>query len=342
MLLDRNDRQKAGELRLQNGSLEWSIFRSVQGTGSIDLTSGSVPQIDWMHDRVRITYHGRGGDIPFGVWLVSTTGWDTEGPITRTSLQLSDKTELLNWSIGEWFTLPAGTNVVQAVVDIITSRGETAILAEDSDATLLTAQTWDPTDGEVTWLKVVNDLLGLINYNTLWADLAGNLRLSPYTLPTQRPVVAAYGERPFDNLMTPNWSDEADFYRLPTGVRVHVEGDEETPGFVGRADLPPEHPLSAASRDGVPRLRVETREAATQAIADDIASRLLQESINVLRSVTLTHPVDQTQLNDVVLHRPTDLTGAIVNRSVNLQLGAVVEDRIRYNYTGGENLPWLS
>lgn len=338
-LLDRNDRTKTTRLQLTDGSLDWSIFRAVPGSGSITLTLNHEQDqgVDWLHDRLRVTHHNGGQRTPMGVWLLSVPGRDVDGPITTTTIGLSDKTELMNAPIGEWYTVPAGTNVVEHVIGIIEGRGEHAISATESTQTLNTAQTWDPSEG-VTWLQVVNDLLGLINYQTLWADMDGNLRLEPYLLPAQRPIVATYGQRATDLLMRPAWTDEAELFDIPTGVRVHVEGDEDTPGFVGRADLPDSHPLSAAAR-GREILRVERREAPSQMVAHDIAARLLVESTQVLRSVTVTHPVDPTNLNDVVRHRPTGLTAAIVERTARMKIGAVVEDRIRHIYTGGE-LPW--
>lgn len=342
-LLGRDDRVKLPALKWSDGSLEWSLFQAVPGSGQITLTlNQSAEQIDWLHDRIRITHIGEGGvRTPMGVWLLSVTGRDTSGPVTTAPVQLSDKTELLNAPVGDWYTVDAGTTVLDHVIGIVESRGGTVAAAMcpwRSTETLSNPQTWDPAEG-TTWLQVINDLLGLINYQSLWADMDGNLRLTPYLLPSQRPVVGAYGERATDLLMRPQWGDEAELFAIPTGVRVFVDGDEDTEGFVGSADLPDDHPLSAVSR-GREVLRVERGEATSQQVADGLAERYLSESTQVLRSVTVTHPVDSTELNDVVLHRPTGLRAAIVNRTVSMGVGAVVQDRIRHIYTSGEELPW--
>lgn len=333
-LLDRHDRTKATLGRVRSGSLVWSIFRAVPGSGTLDLTRGAE-QIDWLTDRVRVTHSDGQTETPMGVWLISMPGWDTDGPVTRTTLTLLDKCETLNSPIGEWVTYPAGTAVVATVTGIITARGETAMSVTASALTLRTAQTWEPED---TWLTVVNDLLASINYASLRADMQGRLVIEPYVAPADRTIAAIYGPEPGDARLRPSWSSEADIYSLPTGARIYVPGTDEVAGFVGAADLPDDHPLSAASR-GRPLLLVEQGEAADQTVANSLARRRLDEALQVTQRVTVAHPVDGTDIGDLVHHRPLGLDAAIVGRTVGLGVGAVVADTIRHIYTGGD-LPW--
>ncbi|MDO5091835.1 MAG: hypothetical protein Q4D79_00175 [Propionibacteriaceae bacterium] len=334
-LLDRSGHAKGDLPTAVSGSLQWSIFRSVQGTGSVELTAAPGVEIDWLRDRVRISHIGAGRTTPMGVWLISMPGWKREGPVTRTTLALADKTEALNTPIGSWVTVPTGIPVVANVVEVIRGRGEQAIAFTPSTAVTTVAMTWEPQD---TYLKLCNDLLKTINYSPLWADLDGRLRIDPYILPGDRPVVASYGGGDDQLRMLPDWEDEADVFRLPTGVRIYVPGSDKAPGFVGRADLPREHPLSAHSR-GREILLVEQAEVVSQQVADALAQRRLAETIQVTRRVTITHPIDGTTLNDVVLHDPLGLRAAIVERTVKLSVGAVVTSVLRHIHTGGQ-LPW--
>lgn len=334
-LLDRQDRKKVTLSRIRGGSLDWSIFRAVPGAGSIELTAQPDVDIDWLNDRFRIWWH-RGSHVQsMGIYLGQIPGWTQSGPVRQTTITLADKTEILNSPIGLWLTYPAGTVVVDQVVALIRDRGETAIQVEPSTETLRTALTWEP---ETTWLTVVNDLLAAINYGSLWCDTAGTYRLEPYVAPEARPIVATYGGGADHARMLPSWTDEADLASLPTGFRVYVAGDDSTPGLIGKADLPTEHPLSAASR-GRPILTTESGEATSQAIADEIAARRLQESLQVTRRAAITHPVDDTQMGDVIAHAPLGFSGAVVQRTIKLDVGAVVTDTLRRIYTGGD-LPW--
>lgn len=334
-LLDRSGHSKGDLPTVASGSLQWSIFRSVQGTGSVELTATPDVEIDWLNDRIRISHIGAGRTTPMGVWLISMPGWKRDGAVTRTSISLADRTESLNSPTGAWLTVPARTAVVPYVVELIRARGEQAIQWTPSDATTTVPLTWEPQD---TWLKVANDLLRAINYGSLWADLDGAIRLEPYVAPTDRPVTATYGAQDDHLRLRPVWEDEADVFRLPTGVRISVSGTDKVPGFVGRADLPREHPLSAHSR-GREILLVEQAEAVSQQVADALAQRRLAETIQVTRRVTITHPIDGTTLNDVVLHDPLGLRAAIVERTVKLGVGAVVTSVLRHIHTGGQ-LPW--
>jgi hypothetical protein len=337
-LLTVQGHAKGVELDVRGGSLQWSAFRSVRGTGSLDITLPPGLEIDWLTDRVRITHHH--GDIvrPHGVWLISAPERSHAGPVTHVTLQLADKTELLNSPIGGWRTVQPGEVVADTVTTIVRDRTGELPSILPSDAVTPRAYTWAPED---TWLKVVNDLLTLVNYGSLWADLAGRFRSEPYVAPADRRVTCTYGFREGERLMRAEWSDELPLWDIPTGFAVYTEGDEDTPGMSARADLPVEHPLSAARR-GREILRVEPAEAATQAALDGMAQRRLNSQLSVVYRATLEHPVDDSQLNDVVIHSPAGFRGAIVNRDITLGVGAVVSDSVRHIWTDLEAVPWLS
>lgn len=193
-----------------------------------------------------------------------------------------------------------------------------------------------------TWLQVVNDLLKAIGYGSLWADRHGRLRVEPYVPPGERPTVRAYGADAA--AMLPDWDDEAPLWDVPTGFVAYTPGTESAAGMRVRIDLPASHPLSAVSR-GTPEaprhsLKTEQVEAANLSALSTICQRRLDDSVQVTRRATITHPIDGTEVGDVVTHVPAGITGPIVQREVALGLGAVVTDTVRRIYTG-EDVPWL-
>ena len=340
-LLDRTDFEK-GELGMvRGGSLSWSAFRSVPGDGSLEVTLDDELPIDWLSDRIRITHHndddGEERERPFGIWLIAAPERQHKGDVTHVTIKLSDKTDLLNSPAGQWVTVPAGAVVTERVAAIIAAQaGETAALTS-SPSTLTHALTWKPED---TWLTVVNDLLRAINYATLWADGTGRLRVEPYVAPGDRQTAATYGFEGEQLHMRTEWSDELPLWDVPTGFAVYTEGDETTPGMSARADLPASHPLSAAAR-GREVVRVESVEATSLSVLQGIAQRRLDDQMSVVRRATITHPVDDTQLNDAIEHAPARFRGAVVDRQVSLAIGAVVSDSVRHIWTDMEALPWL-
>ena len=195
---------------------------------------------------------------------------------------------------------------------------------------------WDPT---ATWLTVVNDLLKAINYAPLWADMTGRLVVAPFIPIPERLPVATYGAESDHLRLKPQWSDRADLYALPTGVRLYISRGSSSTGFVGAADLPDAHPLSAASRGGVPYLLTESSDATTRAKAAALAQRRLDEVMQLARTITVTHPVDEVQVGDAVSHGPLGINAVVVQRGVTMGVGAVVSDTVQHTYTGGD-LPW--
>lgn len=321
-------------LHASSGRLDWSQFRAVQGAGTVQVTA-APGDLDLLSGRLRIRHVSGDRVTPMGVWLLSASRWVRDATRATTELSLLDKTELLNSPVGAWLSIPAGTAPTVWVSDMLAAQGIRETSVTGSTATLAAALHWDP---DATWLTVANDVLAAINYGPVRADMEGRLTVAPYVEPHRRPLAAVYGGEPGDHRMRPSWSDDAQTWSLPTGFRIVVEGTDDRPGLIGAADLPEEHPLSAAARGRV-LLRTDTAEAADQSVADQIAERRLWEALQVTRRAQVTHPVDGTVVGDLVEHRPIGLKGAIVEREVELGLGAVVTDVIRHIYTGGE-LPW--
>lgn len=337
-LLDKRDFAKGDLPQVRGGTLNWSAFRSVPGEGSVEVTLDPELPIDWLADRIRLTHHLGDRERAFGTWLISAPERHHKGPVTHVTIKLADKVELLNSPLGQWYTVPAATVVTDRVDDIIAARAGESPSITPSEATLTTALTWKPDD---TWLQVVNDLLRAANYAALWADLTGRLRVEPYVAPGDRSVVATYGFHGEQFYMRDDWTDELPVWDLPTGFAVSTEGDETTAGMAARADLPAAHPLSAASR-GREVLKVEEAEATSLEVLQGIAQRRLDEQMSVVYRATITHPVDDTELNDAVMHDPAGFRGVIVNREVRVQdIGAIVSDSVRHIWTDMETLPWL-
>lgn len=336
-LLDSQDRALCSLRRVTGGSLDWSIFRTVQGQGSLDIVEGGTTvEPNWLSDRVKLWHTGRDGvRRPMGVWLVTRPSRRHEGAhITRSTLQLADKTQLLNQPVGAWLTYPAGTVVTSTVLGIIYSRGESRANITASAETLRAAASFEPSD---TWLHVAGTLLRAIGHADLYADMDGVLTSAPYVDAADRPLSATYG--PGQSKMLPTWDDEADVSKIPNKVHVIASGTQDEAGLIGVArNDNPDDPLSTVNRPEVVH-QEDADEATSQTAIDNIAAKRLAELQSVVRRTTYTHPVDGTRLNDRVQHDPAGYSGAVVQRAVRIVIGANVTDTARRIYTGGD-LPW--
>lgn len=332
-LLDGQDYRKAQLSTVRTGKLNWSIFRAVQGVGSLEVTADPAVTPNWLTDRVKIWHHLDGRDPkPHGIWLCNRPSRSVDGDVARYTLGLVDKTHLLNQKTGRWLTYDAGSVVVPLVRGIITSRGETAAIA-DSTETLRAPLSFEPSD---TWLTIVNALLDALGYAAVAANLDGVLASSPYVAPEDREPAGQYGPGAWK--MLPQFDDDLNLAEIPNVTYINSPGDETTPGLIGRASNDnPADPLSTANRPEV--VLSEQAEATSQEAIDAIAVKRLAESQQATRRATITHPVDASQLNSVVTH-PAGFAGAIVERTIQLDIGAVVDDTVRRIYTAKEGLPW--
>lgn len=344
-LLDRQDRPLGALGRVRSLSLEWSIFRSVEGSGTLEVTHdpGVARPPDWRSDRIRISHtDGRGVRRPLGVWVAALPRRShTAGGLTHESVQLADKASILHQPVGRYMSLDEGTVVTDLITQILAEHGEARHEVQHSPATLPAARLVEP---EVTWLELANDLLQVIGYDSLKAGVRGLVGAAPYVDPDSRPITATYGSGAARRML-PDWVDEMDASEVPNIMWITSDGPEDpephraSQGFVGYAELTdPADPLSTANRPPI----VATEHVATladQGAADRLARKRLEDKTSVVRRATITHPIDGTQLGGVVEHRPAGFVGAIVQRAIRYGAGAVVEDTVRRIYRSGE-VPW--
>lgn len=326
-LINRRGYSKGRLGGVLSGSLDWSIFRSVEGSGSIEIDLDPGLDIDWMSDRIRIIHHAPGGEeTRWGTWMIAAPERQTTPTTVRTSMQLLDATETLNQPIGGVHSVPAGRRITAEIEDIFKRRsGWPWYTVEPQDSRLPTAIVPDP---DTTWLQLANDLAAMVGYSSVRADRDGVLRCDPYVPVAQRTPLATYG--PGDSRMLGEWTEEMDLWSVVNIVRVVSEGTDEKPPIIGLAwNYDPDDPTSVAGLGGRSRVRVERAEVASKREATLLARRLLEEESRIMRRATITHPVDETWIDDQVRHDPLDMEGNIVERKVTLGIGPVVEDTIR-------------
>lgn len=325
-ILDRQEYVTETRVRVTDGSLRWSKDQAVSGSGSMTITlpRGEADAIDWRSNRIRITHSDGQLDRVHGIWLPQISGRSVGEALTSLSVSLADKTELYNRPVGSWLTYPSGSVVTDVLTAILTRQGERSIQVTPSAATLAKAWSCGP---EETWLTVINALAATINYAGLRATLDGVLILAPAMALDQSPSTAIYGAQPDHLRLKPAWSVDTDLYALPTGVVVYVARPDGLKGWIGRADLPDDHPLSAANRGE--RLVTEQGDTTTLAATQTRAELRLAELTQATASIQIQHPIDTTGHLDTVTVDPEGVAGQIVERSISLGVGAVVQSTIR-------------
>lgn len=305
-LLDRSD-WELGELDgalTSSGSIELVALSRLGGSGK--LTLADVGQtIDWMSHRVQAVYDpGIPGADPWPVatMLLSSptekhtaTGRVFEvGLLPKTVVIDEDRVEAA-------FSLAAGTPIIETVVQLIQSTGETRIAVTPSAATLSNPQLWPAGTSKLT---IVNDLLQAAGYWSLWCDGAGMFRIEPYRAPADRAVAFEFAAGDA-SIYRPDWSREQNLSAVPNRFIVVGQGSDEEPPLVGLAENDdPDSPFSFQARGRwIPAIE-EGVEGDSQQVFDQLAQRRLLDAMSPVAKLAVTHAIVPLAPNQVVRFRP--------------------------------------
>jgi len=177
---------------LVSGTVERNCLAAIHGTCNLVLEGA----VGWGVDRLRPFMVLSNGKISarfnLGVFVIQTPVANlAENPITY-SVTGYDLLCFLDVPVGDTYAVTSGTTYFTAIQSIISALNIGSNLYLDGtlqSSTLPNDMVWALTPGSTTtWLDIINDLLGSINYRNLWADENGNFRSTPAVLPSTRAV----------------------------------------------------------------------------------------------------------------------------------------------------------
>lgn len=302
-VLDPNDNPVSRLEGVTGGYLEWIANAMVKGGGSISLRDkGETQGINWLTARLRPTMSIVGlPDQPLGIYLVSEMP-ESWGIGRSLSIKVLDKTTILDQdTVAETFALPSGAVITDEVVAIIESVGITNHAVTPSTATLPGGLVWTVGTSK---LRIINDLLSIVNYFSLYMNFEGQLVAEPYTLPAARPLAYEFidGNK---SIYDPNFIKDVDLWSIPNRVTVTTMGGGAEPVLTSTIDnTNPLSPYSIPSRGRVIGHVEEGVEIADQPTLDAYARRRLIELTSPTSSVQIKHaPVPGLAVNNVVRFR---------------------------------------
>ena len=232
---------------VSDGSLKWVQNAAVKGGGSVEVVDlkeakpGLLRAADLSLESVRLRpvciIQGL-PEIPLGVFLVTKAQEQWEATGRTWKLELLDKTTVPDQDQYEITkAVAAGTPILAQVATILAECGEYA--AYDVSNTLATSSgmAWDI---GTTKLKVINDLLDVAGYNSLWIDGYGNYQMTPRVLPNDRPLTYEVLNIPRElvdgeqSIYSPDWTRDRDSYDVPNKViAVQAAGGDDTGALTG-------------------------------------------------------------------------------------------------------------
>ena len=313
-LLDENNRLVRVLHEFVGGTLEQNRFRTIRGGGVINLALDTAPEgrfdVNWGNARFRILQHvdTLPAAIPWGIYLPDAPNvrYNDDTGALEASVTLVDLVTIVAQDMPETtFSLAEGTNVVDAVVDILHTLGQTNLAITPSAHTLPKSRSYPVTEeAESTWLHIINDLLSIISYFTLWVDAEGVFHVSPYR-PYEGETPAwgfSYGE---SSIYVPEWDREQDWFDVPNKVILVTSGDEDTEALVSVSlNENPESPFSIPRRKRTITLKETGIEAANQTVLDSLAQKRLTSLTGAVSNITATTAPVPLWPNTVVSFTP--------------------------------------
>ena len=232
---------------VSGGSLTWTQNAAVKGGGKarvvdLDVAQAGKLRVSDLHlesIRLRPVCAIAGlPENPLGVFLVSaaTEEWENTGRVW--SLELLDRCTVPSQdAVDQSYSVAAGTLILQQVRTILASCGEYVAINEASTLATSSGMAWEAGTSK---LKIINDLLDVAGYNSLWMDGFGAFQMTPRVLPADRSIMYEVLGFPRElrdgeqSIYSPDWTRDRDSFNVPNKViAVQAAGGEDTTALVG-------------------------------------------------------------------------------------------------------------
>lgn len=225
---------------------------------------------------------------PLGVFLLSTpTRSLVGGSYVARDVEAYDQLVVLRDNkTADRLSYPAGTVYTTALAAIASSYGFVQNVTP-SALVMPAAMEWDP---GTTYLRVVNDLLAAINYESASFDEVGRFVAKPYVSPTVRASGYTYATDAV-SVISGDVTQTIDLFSVPNKW-VLVVSEADRPPLIGTyVNASPASPTSTVARG---RTIVDYRteqDAADQITLDAKAARLAVDASQVFESITFSTAV---------------------------------------------------
>lgn len=251
--------------------------------GGIDFLSDRIQPVVRLH----LPPYGRDDwvEYPQGVFLLTTPSRTASpaGVVTR-EVQGYDQLQVYSDDLlAGRYTVAAGVLVTTAVTTLLNSvLVPPRVRTTPHAGTLTAAKEWEPGTSK---LRVINDLLGLINYESLSFDEDGVAVVQPYRAPTERAEEYTYADD-HHGLVMPDAGQELDLFAVANKWVLVVSEPDQPPLVASYTNADPASPTSTVRRQRtITDYRTE-QEATDLVTLQAKAKRLAVEASQVYEAVT--------------------------------------------------------
>lgn len=279
--------------------------------------------LNLLTDRIRPELVIDGDATPLGIYLPATVSLSEDESTESMQIQAYDQCWLVRDTKTEELVLfQAGTNYITLIRSILASCGIALIVSQSTEAVLAEdRQDWDI---GTSYLTIVNQLLGEINYNPLWFDNSGFAVLEPASEPTAAKIKNVLDSSSVKSLLLPSIRQETDLYSAPNVfVCICSNADKDAPMVAKAENTNPQSPLSIARRGRRITSVISVDNIASQAELQAYADRLVYESMLYGERIQVqTALLPGFGVRDVTALHYGDIMALTVERSWSMHLEA--------------------
>lgn len=286
-LLDSNNQHIKWLKNIESCIITYKFLAQLKS--SAEITMSEDGSIDYLNDRIKVYMKLNGTQYPLGVFLLCTPDREiTECKITRKITGYNLCQLLLDAKLESRLVLSIGTNVVNEVIRQIGSNYNIAT----SSQVLSSEKVYEIGTSK---LDIINDLLDVINYNSLRVDNNGVYVSEPYVLPTAREYNQVYEDNQ-DSIIISDMTDSLDLFSIPN---VFIR-------YTNNLDMSPltytyENNNASSVTSTVNRKRrivdAQSVEASDQATLEAITKKQAYEYNSVYSHLNFKTAIDPTILN---------------------------------------------
>lgn len=280
-LLDKNDNPKQTGIGSTNelfnvisGNISYDSLGRLKSSLEVEIEVSKYLNIDYLNDRIKLEISIDGVTYNKGIYLITSSKRSVRGNVETRVLTCYSKLKLLdNDKTVSTYYLPKGASIYTAITNLLGTKPHnipqtSAALNTDYTGKISKDEINSSTIG-VPKLNIINDLLDIINYNSLTVDDNGVFTSSPYVLPDLRQVQIRYEEgepRSTDagdlcRLITPDFDEDLDVYDVPNMFTMYTNDYAIVPPIVAT------YPLQ---QSGQPPITIDGRDpnVYTEAVTD--------------------------------------------------------------------------
>lgn len=251
--------------------------------GSATFTTKSRKDIDYLNDRIKIFCIIDGIRHPLGEYLISSGKRSVQsGVVYRECTCYSKLLILQDDRTKNTYSVNIGTNVIVEVKRLL---GTLPFILEDSPLTLQSSKEWEIGTSK---LQIINDLLDIINWNSLRVDANGVFTTEPYTLPINRQIDFVLKDDEH-SIIYPEQEEELHAFSVPNVVILRTNNSDITPPLSSvYENHNADSPTSIESRGREIVYFEDVQDVPNQAILNDLARKRLYEKTDVYSHIELT------------------------------------------------------